>query len=107
MVYTENKSTMKENSTRDSEKYIERKFNERVKALKGISFKFVPQFVSGIPDRIALIPTGIMFFAEIKSKGFRPSKLQLVWKAKLKKIGFEWYLIDSMESLNEVFKKYE
>lgn len=91
----------------DSEKYIEQKFNERVKNLKGYSFKFVPQFVSGIPDRIALIPMGIIFFAEIKSKGYTPSKLQLVWMAKLRKIGFHWYLIDSMESLNEVFKNYE
>lgn len=91
----------------DSEKYLEKKFAERVKKLGGRSFKFVPLFVSGIPDRIALLPKGILFFAEIKTKGFTPEKLQLVWKIRLEKLGFKWYLIDSMEALENTFKNYE
>src|SRR5690606_39870147 len=72
----------------ESEKDLERKLNRGVKKLLGLTFKFVPLFVAGIPDRICLLPGGRIFFAEIKTTKQKPKKLQLFWHAKLRKLGF-------------------
>lgn len=91
----------------ESEKALERKLAKEVKRLGGYSFKFVPLFVSGIPDRINFLPGGITFFAEIKTTKQKPKKLQIMWLNIFKKLGFDAYLIDTSEQIKEIIKKYE
>lgn len=91
----------------ESEKDLERKLNQGVKKLLGLTFKFVPLFVAGIPDRICLLPGGRIFFAEIKTTKQKPKKLQLFWHAKLRKLGFRVEIIDTSEQIENILKDYE
>lgn len=91
----------------ESEKDLERKLSQGVKKLLGLSFKFVPLLVSGIPDRICLLPGGRIFFAEIKTTKQKPKKLQLFWHAKLRKLGFRVEVIDTSEQIENILKDYE
>src|SRR5690606_41504359 len=72
-----------------------------------LTFKFVPLFVAGIPDRICLLPGGRIFFAEIKTTKQKPKKLQLFWHAKLRKLGFRVEVIDTSEQIENILKDYE
>ena len=48
------------------ESLVERKLTSLVKERGGWAIKFVPS-VSGLPDRIVLLPTGRLFFVELKA----------------------------------------
>ena len=91
----------------ESEKDLERKLSQGVKKLLGLTFKFVPLLVAGIPDRICLLPGGRIFFAEIKTTKQKPKKLQLFWHAKLRKLGFRVEVIDTSEQIENILKDYE
>lgn len=91
----------------ESEKDLERKLNQGVKKLLGLSFKFLPFLVAGIPDRICLLPGGRIFFAEIKTTKKTPEKLQKYWHAKLRKLGFRVEVIDTSEQIENILKDYE
>lgn len=100
-----NKNTTKE-SLIESEKKLERNLGNIIKELGGISFKFVPLFISGIPDRICLLPGGRIFFAEIKTTKKKPEKLQLFWHKKLRNLGFKVWVIDTSEHLAQIKTEY-
>lgn len=84
------------------EKDIEKYLVELVKNLGGWALKFVSPGVSGVPDRLILIPGGRMFFAELKRPGARPRPLQIAVHQRLRRLGFEVYVIDSKEKAEEV-----
>ena len=58
------------------EKEIEQKFTLMVKQAGGMALKFVSPGMSGMPDRIVLLPGGYMAFVEVKSPGKAPRPLQ-------------------------------
>lgn len=91
----------------ESEKVLERKLNSGVKKLGGLSFKFVPLLISGIPDRIILLPGGRIFFAEIKTTKKKPRKLQTFWINKIRKLGFRVEVIDTSEQIDKILTEYE
>ena len=91
----------------ESEKDLERKLSHGVKKLLGLSFKFLPFLVAGIPDRICLLPGGRIFFAEIKTTKKTPEKLQKYWHLKLRKLGFRVEVIDTSEQIENILKDYE
>lgn len=90
-----------------TEKQIDTYLVTSVKALGGWAVKFEPIHVAGFPDRICLLPGGRIFFVEVKAPGKSPRALQLVIMDKLKALGFDVYVIDSLESLNGLIKKYK
>lgn len=92
-------------STKDSEKYLEKELNSLVQnILGGWSLKFAATYVTGLPDRICLIPGGDIFFVELKTKGKKPSKIQLWVHNKLRELGFRVWVIDSHQKLLEVIE---
>ena len=58
------------------ESRIERQLANGVKALGGMTFKFISPGMAGVPDRIVILPGGTVHFVEIKAKGGKPTKLQ-------------------------------
>ena len=86
----------------DSEKVIEKRLNAEVKSLGGWSLKLLCQFVTGLPDRLVLLPGGVIFFAEIKSTGKKPKPRQALVHKKLRRLGFRVYVIDRLEQLNKI-----
>lgn len=85
----------------DSEKVIEKRLNAEVKSLGGWSLKLLCQFVTGLPDRLVLLPGGVIFFAEIKSTGKKPTAAQRLVHERIRRLGFTVYVIDSLEQLNK------
>lgn len=81
------------------ESYIERKFVEYIKDNGGMALKLDAMSCAGIPDRLVVLPNGKMFFVELKQPGKKPRALQLKRHADLKRMGFEVYVIDSLDTI--------
>lgn len=84
-----------------SEKYLERKLGDALKAEGGLSIKLLSQFMTGLPDRMCLL-NGVMCFAEIKTTGKRPRPSQLATHELLRKNGFEVFVVDTPEGIFDV-----
>jgi hypothetical protein len=87
------------------EKSIEKKLRERVKAMKGLAIKFFVLMFAGFPDRIVLMPGGRIWFVELKSVNKKPTPLQLSVHGMLRKLGFEVWVIDTNELLDEFLNR--
>lgn len=81
------------------EKETEQKLVKAVKASGGIAPKLVSPGFDGMPDRLILLPGGIMAFAELKAPGKKPRPLQLARHRLLRKLGFKVYVIDDPEQI--------
>lgn len=84
----------------DSEKLIERKLVDGVKARGGLCVKFYSAYQRGVPDRIILMSGGRIYFVELKSTGKKPTKLQELFIQKLRDLGFIAVVIDTIDKLN-------
>lgn len=91
----------------ESEKLLETKLKNGVEALGGVYLKLLPNFMSGIPDRLCLIPEGRVVFVELKTTKKRPKKIQLWVHAKLRKIGFRVEVIDTSEQIKNLISEYK
>jgi len=93
----------------ESEKTIEARLVQEVKKLGGIALKHSSQFHRGMPDRIVILPTGLIYFIELKSSGKKPEGLQELAHKQLRDLGQTVYVIDSSEKLEDFIflAKYE
>lgn len=85
-----------------NEKILERKLTREVHRLGGWSIKILSIHISGLPDRICLLPGGRVFFAEIKTTGRKPTKIQLHVHKRIQALGFQVEVIDSLEKINDI-----
>lgn len=86
------------------EKQIEQAFARAVKARGGITLKLNPLGMSGIPDRMVLLPNGICFFVELKAPGQKPRPLQIRRMEQLEKLGFRCFVLDNKKQIEEVLE---
>lgn len=95
---------------KESEKTLERKLGKEIKKIGGWCIKFVPLHISGLPDRICLLPEGRVVFVELKTTGDNTSKIQKLIHRRLLKIGFPVYVIESSpeidDLINDIKSKY-
>lgn len=68
------------------EKAVEAIFARRVRELGGISYKFAP-VCAGNPDRVVLMPGGVIRFVELKAPGGVLSPIQKLWHARAAELG--------------------
>ena len=87
-----------------SEKWIEKTLCNEVKSLGGWAVKLPSYLVNGLPDRLILMPQGRAYFAETKSKGASPSRIQQLIINKIKKLGFAVFVIYDRTTLDEAIK---
>lgn len=85
-----------------SEKVFERELSKYVDDTGGMAVKLLSQFIKGLPDRMFLLHGGVVIFVEFKSTGKRPTKIQSYIHAKIRALGFLVYVVDSVESYEEV-----
>lgn len=88
----------------NSEKYLERKLVERVKAIGGMCVKIHNPYYRGLPDRLVILPDGGIVWVELKTLGKKPTKLQQLAHEELRKREQVVYIIDSENKLNEFSK---
>lgn len=81
------------------EKEIEKQLVTAVRKRSGICPKWISPGLSGVPDRLILLPEGRMAFVELKApcKMLRP--LQRLRKAQLEQLGFRVFVIDSIQQI--------
>lgn len=91
----------------DSEKVVEAHLHSEAKKRGWMALKLLPTFVRGLPDRILLIEGGRMAFIELKTTKERAFKLQRIMHERLRALGFEVYLIDTVAQVNDLIEKYE
>lgn len=89
----------------ESEKAIEKYLAEQVKVRGGICLKFASATEAGYPDRLICLPGGITVWAELKSKGKKPTRLQQLRHARLRKLGYRVYVIDSKDGARELIRE--
>lgn len=97
-----------ENITRHaevSEKAIEKYLVWEVRRQGGICLKYSNPNVTGYPDRLICLPRGKMAWVELKSKGRKLAKIQLIRHEELRKLGFGVYVIDSKQGVDELINK--
>ena len=88
-----------------NEKDIESRLRKDVKAAGGLALKFVSPGYAGVPDRIVLMPGGMMCFAELKAPGKVMRPLQMKRKKQLESLGFKVFCIDSMEQIKDLINE--
>lgn len=84
------------------ENEIERHLAMKVKRMGGMAVKFVSPGLSGVPDRIVLLPNGKCAFVELKAPGKKLRVLQEKRKRQLESLGFTVYVIDGTEQIGGV-----
>lgn len=85
-----------------SEKQIEQSLVKAVKNMGGIAPKFVSPGFDGMPDRIVLLPHGLMAFVEVKAPGKKPRLLQVSRHGLLRHLGFKVYVLDDMNQIGGI-----
>lgn len=88
------------------EKDIEAKLVKMVKDYGGWCLKWVCPGWAGIPDRIVLLPGGVVSFVETKRpKGGKLSARQKWWRRELTRLGFRYYVVWDWEDLGSFTAK--
>lgn len=84
------------------ENQIEAKLKQMVEKQGGIAPKFVSPGLSGMPDRLVLLPGGHIAFVEVKAPGKAPRPLQEARHRILRKLGFKVYVLDDVGQIGGI-----
>lgn len=79
----------------ETEKTVETNLIREVEKQGGWCLKLWPVSISGLPDRMCLLPGAGIFFAELKAPGEKPRPIQRVVIARIRKLGFAVEVIDN------------
>ncbi len=88
-----------------SENQIEKRLCEGIKDLKGLCWKFVSPGRTGVPDRIVILPTGQVFFVELKSPNGYPSPIQRMIHEMLKDCRNQVYVLSSYAEVDKFLER--
>ena len=81
------------------ESAIEEKMKKEVESAGGMFLKWVCPGVTGVPDRLALLPGGRIVFVEVKRPGGKLSARQRRVAYQLRALGFKVICAASVEEL--------
>ena len=88
-----------------SEKSIERYLVTKVELLGGKALKYYNAHSTGYPDRLCLLPGGIVFWVELKSGGKKLRPLQECRHETLRVLGQKVFTCDSLELVDKVLDR--
>lgn len=84
---------------------IENHLHTSVKAARGYCVKLNPLGMVGIPDRLVLLPGGIVVFVECKKpKGGRVARLQEWWRGELGRLGLRHEYVFTREDVDRLME---
>jgi len=84
------------------ENVIEKALVKAVKKRCGLAIKFNSVGYNGVPDRIILLPKGIIIFIELKAPGKQMQPLQEKRNRQLESLGFQVFCLDSLEGIEVI-----
>lgn len=87
------------------ERDIEARLRQAIEKDGGLFFKFVSPGNDGVPDRIAILPDGQIWFIELKAESGRLSPIQ-VWQIdRLRQLGVNAAVIRGMDEARSFIKE--
>lgn len=87
------------------ERQIEQHLRDSVRNLGGWCLKLVCPGFTGVPDRLVLIPGGVMCFVETKRPGQHERRRQGFVQGRLRKMGFVVFSsVDSWRAVDDVLE---
>lgn len=87
------------------EHQIEEQLVKIVKAQGGLCLKINSTSMTGLPDRLLLLPEGKFAFVEVKRPGKKPRPIQVKRMNDLKKLGFRCYVLDNLEQIDTIIEE--
>ena len=89
------------------ERDIEAKLRQAIEKDGGLFFKFVSPGNDGVPDRIAILPDGQIWFIELKAESGRLSPIQ-VWQIdRLRQLGVNVAVIRGMDEARSFIEEMQ
>lgn len=85
-----------------SEKVLEKMLTQALHAQGVWCEKYTNPFKAGYPDRLCLCRGGHSFWVEVKTTGEKPRLLQCMRIEELRRLGYDVFIVDTEESINEV-----
>ena len=76
------------------EKVVEGKLVRAVKKAGGLAVKLTSPGLSGMPDRLVILPAGCVAFVEVKAPGLKPRPLQIRRHEMLRRLGCRVFVLD-------------
>ena len=83
------------------EKEIERRMCEMIRKRGGLTYKFTSPGNVGVPDRLVITPTGVVWFVELKTKSGRLANIQKWQIRELEKRGANVRVIYGWDAAKE------
>lgn len=87
------------------ESKIEKRLKKEIELIGGKALKFVSPGMSGVPDRIILLPHGRIVFIELKAPGKKPRPIQIKRISELRNLGFDVRIIDSIDGVKDLIEE--
>jgi hypothetical protein len=88
-----------------TEDAVEGHLMKQAKALRGMVFKL--RFMRGWPDRLVLLPGGVLYFFELKRPhGGKFEPLQLRIHKKLRDLGFRVFVCHTKDAIDQTLKEH-
>ncbi|MCI6275994.1 MAG: VRR-NUC domain-containing protein [Clostridium sp.] len=87
------------------ESKIENRLKKEIELIGGKALKFVSPGMSGVPDRIVLLPHGRIVFIELKAPGKKPRPIQIKRIKELRDLGFDVRVIDSINGIKDFIEE--
>lgn len=84
---------------------VEKHLIRKAQARGGMCIKFTSPGMSGVPDRIVILPGGKIGFAELKAPGKKPRRLQRNVLRGLYLLGCRVCVIDNPESAENFIRR--
>lgn len=82
-------------ASENGERHIEAYLRKRFRDMGLPCLKYANAFEVGYPDRLILLPKGLVLWVEVKSKGRKPTAAQRVRHEALRSLGHKVYVIDN------------
>lgn len=89
------------------EREVEGYLRRRVEEQGGVCEKFVPDLDSGMPDRIVMLPGGVLVWVETKKpKGGKVSGIQKYQHKRLRRLGQAVEIVWTKEQADDLVARY-
>ncbi len=82
---------------------VEDRLRQKTESAGGMCIKLVILATAGLPDRLVLLPGGRVMFVETKAPKKGPTPLQDYMHRKIRGLGFEVHVVNSLEAVNALF----
>jgi hypothetical protein len=88
------------------ESLVEKRLVRGVLALGGRADKFVSPGRRGVPDRLVMLPGGILFFVECKAPNRKPNPSQCRDHQQRRRLGFRVEIVNCIEDVDDLLAEF-